>query len=56
MRNLVFQSKYPVFRTKTLDFDQSTRYFELEILKYLEFGILTISSEISSISKTCNFD
>ena len=32
--NLVFQSKYPVFLSKTLDFDQNTRYFESEILQY----------------------
>ena len=29
----MFQSKYLVFRLKTLDFDPNTRYFESEILK-----------------------
>ena len=37
MKNLVFQSKYLVFRLKTLDFDQNTRFFEPEILKYQIF-------------------
>ena len=34
MKNLVFQSKYLVIQWKTLDFDQNTRYFESETLKY----------------------
>ena len=37
MKNLVFQSKYLVFRLKTLDFDRNTRFFEPEILKYQIF-------------------
>ena len=54
MKNLVFQSKYLLFRSKTLNFDRNTRYFESEILKYflhLEFEMLGISNEIPSISK-----
>ena len=37
MKNLVFQSKYLVFRLKTLAFDRNTRFFEPEILKYQIF-------------------
>ena len=37
MKNLVFQSKYLVFRLKTLDSDRNTRFFEHEILKYQIF-------------------
>ena len=38
MKNLVFQSKYYfeilLFRSKAMDFDRNTRYFESEISKY----------------------
>ena len=53
MKDLVFQSKYLVFRLETLDFDRNTRYFESEIpaFSHLEFEILGISSKIHSISK-----
>ena len=34
VKNLVFQLKHLVFRSEILAFDQNTRYFELEILKY----------------------
>ena len=53
----IFHLKYLAFQLKTLDFDQNTRYFESEILKYifsfshLEFEIFDILSEIPSISK-----
>ena len=44
-----------VFRSKTLNFDRNTRYFESEILRYyilhLEFEMLGISGEVPSISK-----
>ena len=33
IKNVVFQSKYLVPRSKTLDFDRNTRYFESEISK-----------------------
>ena len=42
MENLVFQSKYLVVRSKTLDFDRNTRYFESEILKYKVFQTLNL--------------
>ena len=47
MKNLVFQSKYLVFRF---------RNFEILGFSHLKFEILGISSEIPSISKTWNFD
>ena len=40
MKNLVFQSKYLLFRT--LDFDRNTRYSKSEILKYLVFHTLNL--------------
>ena len=53
--NLVFQSKYVVFPSITLDFDRNTgiriRNFEILGFSHLEFEILVISSEIPSTSK-----
>ena len=34
MKKLVFELKYLVFRSKILDFDRNTKYFESKILKY----------------------
>ena len=62
MKNLVFQSKYLAFRSKTLDFGWNTKYFESNVLKikyqveipgfsHLKFETLGISSEIASIWK-----
>ena len=42
MKNLVFQSKYRVFCSKTLDFDQNTSSFDLEFLKDYVFYTLNL--------------
>ena len=52
MKNLVFQSKYLVFRSKTLD----VRNLEMPGFSHLEFEILGILSEIPRISKAWNFN
>ena len=56
MKSLVFQQKYLVFGSKTLNFNQNTKYFESEIFQitsflHLAFEILGISREIPSILK-----
>ena len=47
MKNLVFQSKYLVFRIKN---------FETLGFSYLEFEVLGTSSEMLRILETWNFD
>ena len=53
--NLVFQSKYLTFPSKTLDFDRTQgiriRNFEILGFSHLKLEILVISSEIPSTSK-----
>ena len=46
MKNLVFQQKYLIFRSKTLDFNRNTRYFESGVAKYQVFHTLNSKYQV----------
>ena len=48
--------RIPSILPENLGFDPNNRYFEILGFSHLEFGILGISSKISSISKTWSFE